>query len=93
MVAEQTAWATVNQLTLQPPAYGNTRVQQNLFMGNHLHDQHVPLNVPHNPRLEARAKRLAAEAAQSPYATTHKTMYAARGGPTDSHRVTHRTSV
>ena len=71
----QTAWATVNQLTMQAPAYGNTRVHKNLFMGNHLHDQHVPLNAPHNPRLQARAKRLAAEAAESPYATTHQTMY------------------
>ena len=72
---QQTAWATVNQLTMQTPVHGKSKVHTNLFMGNHLHDKNVPHNVSHNPRVEARKQRLAAEAAESPYATTHNTMY------------------
>mmetsp|Transcript_19666 Transcript_19666/g.33060 ORF Transcript_19666/g.33060 Transcript_19666/m.33060 type:complete len:238 (-) Transcript_19666:409-1122(-) len=66
-----THWATMNQLVMQQPAKGNTKVTQNIFLGGKQNDYKVPTNAVKTDLMERKKAQMAAEQASSMYTTTN----------------------
>eukprot|EP00959_Pyramimonas_sp_CCMP1952_P129492 2707804-Pyramimonas_sp.AAC.1 len=66
-----THWASLNSLTMAPPAAGASKVTANIFLGGKLNDAKVPTNVQKTELMARKQQQYAAEKAASMYATTN----------------------